>query len=87
MRSGKRDLYGSVKAAVSGALLVGLAAALAACATPQAAEQSVPEDVVRVWVSIVPQEYFVERLGGDRVQVEVMVPPGFNPAVYQPKPS
>ena len=87
MRRGKRDLYGSTKAVVAGALLVGLAAALVACAAPQAAEQSVSEDVVRVWVSIVPQEYFVERIGGDRVQVEVMVPPGFNPAVYEPKPS
>jgi zinc transport system substrate-binding protein len=87
MRSGKRDLQGSVKAAVAGALLVGLAAALTACAAPEAEEQSASEDVIRVWVSIIPQEYFVERIGGDKVQVEVMVPPGFNPAVYEPKPS
>ena len=29
----------------------------------------------------------MERIGGDKVQVEVMVPPGFNPAIYEPKPS
>jgi zinc transport system substrate-binding protein len=40
-----------------------------------------------VWVSIVPQEYFVERIGGERVVVEVMVPPGASPATYEPKPS
>jgi zinc transport system substrate-binding protein len=87
MRSGKIPPHRSVKAAVVRALLAGLAAAVTACAAPQAAEQSVSEDVIRVWVSIVPQEYFVERIGGDKVQVEVMVPPGFNPAIYEPKPT
>jgi len=38
-------------------------------------------------VSIVPQKYFVERVGGDRIEVSVMVEPGFNPATYEPKPS
>ncbi len=39
-----------------------------------------------VFVSILPQQYFVERIGGDRVNVSVMVLPGANPAVYEPKP-
>jgi zinc transport system substrate-binding protein len=39
-----------------------------------------------VVVSIVPQKYFVERIGGDRVSVSVMVEPGANPATYEPKP-
>jgi zinc transport system substrate-binding protein len=39
-----------------------------------------------VFVSILPQQYFVERVGGDRVKVSVMVAPGANPATYEPKP-
>ena len=31
-------------------------------------------------VSILPERYFVERIAGDRVKVNVMVPPGANPA-------
>jgi zinc transport system substrate-binding protein len=41
---------------------------------------------LKVTVSILPQKYFVERLGGDRVEVSVMVLPGANPATYEPKP-
>lgn len=39
-----------------------------------------------VTVSIVPQKYFVERVGGGRVDVNVMVLPGNNPATYEPRP-
>lgn len=39
-----------------------------------------------VTVSILPQKYFVERIGGDRVQVNVMVGPGADPHSYEPKP-
>jgi len=37
-------------------------------------------------VSILPQKYFVERIGGDLVEVAVMVEPGANPHTYEPKP-
>ncbi len=37
-------------------------------------------------VSILPQKYFVERIGGEYVSVEVMVEPGASPATYEPKP-
>lgn len=40
-----------------------------------------------VTVSILPQRYFVERIGGERVTVTVMVLPGANPATYEPRPS
>jgi len=43
-------------------------------------------DPLKVTVSILPQKYFVERIGGDRVEVSVMVLPGANPATYEPKP-
>jgi zinc transport system substrate-binding protein len=39
-----------------------------------------------VFVSILPQKQFVERIGGDRVKVEVMVAPGHSPATYEPTP-
>jgi zinc transport system substrate-binding protein len=52
-------------------------------ATPAPAE---PVGVLNIVVSIVPQQYFVERIGGERVNVTVMVPPGFSPATYEPKP-
>jgi zinc transport system substrate-binding protein len=40
-----------------------------------------------VFVSIVPQKYFVEKIGDGLVDVSVMVPPGYNPHVYEPKPN
>lgn len=42
--------------------------------------------VMPVFVSIVPQKYFVEKIGGTLVNVSVMVKPGANPATYEPKP-
>jgi len=35
-------------------------------------------------VSILPQRYFIERLAGDKVVVNVMIPPGASPATYEP---
>ncbi len=39
-----------------------------------------------VFVSLVPQQYFVQRIGGSLVQTVVMVPPGSSPHAYEPKP-
>jgi ABC-type Zn uptake system ZnuABC Zn-binding protein ZnuA len=39
-----------------------------------------------VFVSILPQKYFVDKIGGDLVHVSVMVPPGANPHLYEPRP-
>jgi zinc transport system substrate-binding protein len=41
---------------------------------------------IKVFVSVVPQKYFVQRIGGDQVDVSVMVEPGASPATYEPKP-
>jgi len=41
---------------------------------------------LKVTVSILPQKYFIERIGDGYVEVNVMVPPGANPATYEPKP-
>ena len=42
---------------------------------------------IPVFVSIVPQKYFVEKIGGELVRVSIMVEPGASPATYEPKPS
>ena len=68
-------------------LVLGLLVAVVACLSPDQTATSTPADAISVWVSIVPQKYFVERVGGSTVQVEAMVPPGFSPATYEPKPS
>jgi zinc transport system substrate-binding protein len=41
---------------------------------------------LKVFVSILPQKYFIEKIGGDFVEVAVMVQPGASPATYEPKP-
>ncbi len=46
----------------------------------------VASEKLAVFVSIVPQQFFLEKIGGDFVDVSVMVTPGANPAVYEPKP-
>jgi zinc transport system substrate-binding protein len=39
-----------------------------------------------VFVSILPQKFFVQQIGKELVDVEVMVQPGASPATYEPKP-
>jgi zinc transport system substrate-binding protein len=39
---------------------------------------------ITCFVSILPQAYFVEQIGGERVNVSVMVGPGQSPATYEP---
>lgn len=41
---------------------------------------------LQISVSIAPQRYFVERVGGEFVAVNVMVPPGAEPHTFEPKP-
>ncbi|MDG3547159.1 metal ABC transporter solute-binding protein, Zn/Mn family [Methanobacterium formicicum] len=43
-----------------------------------------PSDKIGVVVTVGPQEEFVKRVGGDRVNVTVMVPPGSDPHTYEP---
>ncbi len=42
------------------------------------------ESKIIVFVSILPQQYFVQKIGNDLVDVRVMVGPGQNPATYEP---
>ena len=42
---------------------------------------------VNVVVSVLPQKTFVEAIGGDKINVALMVKPGNSPHSYEPKPS
>lgn len=44
------------------------------------------QDAINIFVSILPQKYLVERIGGNRVVVTVMVKPGLSPETYEPTP-
>lgn len=39
-----------------------------------------------VAVSIPPQAYFAERIGGDLIETQVLLPPGASPVTYEPSP-
>ena len=41
---------------------------------------------LKAFVSITPQQYFVQRIGGSLVDVSVLVPTGADPHSYEPKP-
>jgi len=58
---------------------------LAGCSQEVAGPPEAP-DRLSVFASITPQAYFVERVGGQRVDVGVLVQPGQSPATYEPTP-
>jgi len=41
---------------------------------------------ISVFVSVLPQKYFVERIAGGQADISVMVGPGDSPATYEPTP-
>ena len=45
-----------------------------------------PAGKIKAFVSIMPQAYFVERVGGSAVEVEILVAPGQSPATFEPTP-
>jgi len=45
-----------------------------------------PQAVISAFCSIAPQEFFVERVGGDLVSVKVLVGPGQSPHMFEPTP-
>lgn len=54
---------------------------MAACGSPHSEEQD-----NRLAVTILPQRQILKRIAGDRFDVDVIIPPGFNPATYSPAP-
>ena len=45
-----------------------------------------PEAKPTVFVSILPQAYFIERIAGSDFDIEIMVGPGQSPETYEPTP-
>ncbi len=56
-----------------------LALGLVACGGERA-----PQDRPLVMVSVLPQKYVVDRVAGELVRVEVMIPPGASSHAYEP---
>ena len=72
--------------AVSVVLALVLIAALVGSAASCARKGETSEKIVMV-VTILPLSNFVENVGGERVDISVMVPPGASPHAYEPTPS
>ena len=53
-----------------------------------ASQPSISEktEKIGVAVTILPQAEFVKKVGGEKVQVTVMIPPGASPHTYEPTP-
>jgi len=68
-------------------IFVGLLPIVVLALTFSCAERTAEEGRLEVVVSILPLADFVERVGGEKVQVTIMVPPGASPHSYEPKPS
>lgn len=74
------------------AITAAIVAALIICAATSAyffigsLEEEYEGNQTIVIVTIVPQQEFVEKVGGDRVRITVMVPPGASPHTYEPTP-
>lgn len=71
-----------------------LALTLTACGSQTASDTGTKDtgseaktaEKIKVAVTIIPEATFVEKVGGDRVEVVTMVPPGASPENYQVSP-
>ncbi len=75
-------MYQKVLAMLAVVLAAGMMLWVVACAPEGEADGR-----LGVVVTILPQAEFVKNVGGDRVEVTVMVPPGASPHTYEPKPA
>lgn len=57
--------------------------ALTACASPTVQDEA---EKLTISVSILPQQWFVDQIGGDRVRTQAMVGSGDDPHTYEPTP-
>jgi len=57
------------------------------CSKKESEKNSVPAvEKIIVSVSILPQKFFVEKIGGDKVSINTLIPNGVSPALYEPNP-
>jgi zinc transport system substrate-binding protein len=57
------------------------------CLCITCSREKADSNVLHVFVSILPQKYIIDRIGGTRVKAMVMVEPGASPHTYEPRPS
>ena len=56
------------------------------CSKKESTKKSTNTDKIIISVSILPQKFFVEKIGGDKVEVNTLIPNGASPALYEPNP-
>jgi zinc transport system substrate-binding protein len=78
----KKEYLSARLSLATSVLLILLAALTASCTTATPATSK-----IGVVVTLLPQAEFIENVGGNKVTVTVMVPPGASPHTYEPTPS
>ncbi len=68
-----------------GLLVISTGSLMSCRQAPTPTTQAVAKPVT-VTVTLPPQAYFVQRIGGDRVQVNTLIEAGIDPHTYEPKP-
>lgn len=64
-----------------------LSLSILAASCSKSSQKSLPkEGKTQVVVSLAPYAYFVEKLAGDLVEVNILIPPEANPHIYEPTP-
>ena len=76
-----------IKLLKSGAALAALCILCLAAGCISENEKAGDVDKIGIVVTLLPQAEFAEKIGGDKVNVMVMVPPGASPHTYEPTPS
>lgn len=67
-------------------LIILTATALCGCRNETAQQPGTADGRLLIYVSIPPQKYLVERIGGKHVRAEVLLKPGQSPHTYEPTP-
>lgn len=67
-------------------MILGVSILTGCSSSSESSSSTTSPDTLDITVSILPQQYFVEKIGGKEVNVNVMVQPGDNLHIYEPKP-
>jgi zinc transport system substrate-binding protein len=79
-----QELFGGAAMKYAPLFFAAALACFCMCGNNRPAAQGTP---LTVFVSIVPQKYFVDRISGGLVNCLVMVPPGADPHTFEPHPA
>ncbi len=74
-------LYFALRIGIQLLVILSLCIAFPACS-----QKDTPTDKIHIVVSILPLAEFTEKIGGNKVDVSVMIPPGASPHSYEPTP-